>query len=183
MRRKGWWRRGIVATVVGLLVTSSIACCLVPIPPFGRCGRRCTAWWWWSRWWAPFGASTWSASFSGEQEVPASNSTATGTATFTLNEDLTELTFDIQATGLSGPVIEAQFRIAPEGAEGRDTFDLTEFVTQSGNDITINGVWGLDEVSLLNLLDADIYVDLMTAGFPAGEIRGQVMCTNCIDRF
>ena len=64
-----------------------------------------------------------------------------------------------------------------------EAFDLTEFVTQSGNDITINGVWGIDEVSLLNLLDADIYVDLMTAGFPAGEIRGQVMCTNCIDRF
>ena len=53
-------------------------------------------------------------------EVPANDSTGTGTLTATLNTETNELKYHIEFTGLSGPVVAAHFHgPAAEGANAK----------------------------------------------------------------
>ena len=63
----------------------------------------------------PSNAETFGATLSGASEVPANASTATGTATFTING--TQLDYIINTTNLQNPVF-AHIHVAPVGENG-----------------------------------------------------------------
>lgn len=116
------------------------------------------------------------ATFSGAQEAPPVESDGTGSGTFTLNTAGTVLSYEITASGLSGPVTLAHFHIGPPGVSGGIVFEITDAITEDedGN-ITAAGEWQIDAADVTALLDGDIYVNLHTAAHPAGEIRGQLV--------
>jgi hypothetical protein len=128
------------------------------------------------------GSDTYVAALSGAREVPAVQTTATGVATF--NRVGAKVTYTVSATGFStpltvghvhigpagtiGPVIVPLTIIAPSGTVASGSIDLASPITQ-GN-ITISGD------SLRTLFESgNAYVNLHTAAYPGGEIRGQIV--------
>ena len=119
------------------------------------------------------------ATLSGGVERPDPVDTeATGSGTFSLNDDETELTYSISATGLTGDVIAAHFHFAADGAAGSGPpiFTITDSVVSDGmGGATAEGIWPLsaDDVRDLRLLY--IYVNFHTDANTGGEIRGNLV--------
>ena len=99
---------------------------------------------------------------------------AAGDGFFTLNDDETELRYEIAASGLSGPVIAAHFHQAPAGEAGEIIFDLAGSIQQIDGVVTIIGIWPLAEGDLEALRNVEVYLNLHTAVNLPGEIRGQL---------
>jgi hypothetical protein len=125
---------------------------------------------------------TYVANLSGANESPRVMTAATGAATLvrtghTLTYTVTASGFttpltvghiQIGAAGVIGPVIVAFTLLGQSGTVATGSIDLSVLVTQ-GN-ITISGD------SLVTLFEnGNAYVNLHTAAFPGGEIRGQIV--------
>lgn len=126
---------------------------------------------------APIGGGepvTFTATLSGDHVVPPVQTSATGTGTFTLNAQRTELAYEISASGLSGPVIEANFHKGAPGTNGTDAFDVTGDIVDTNGQITASGVWPLQASDVTALLDGNIYFQIHTEQNPEGELRGQL---------
>ena len=125
---------------------------------------------------------TWVATLVGTREVPPVVTTATGSAIFTLSGRT--VAYTIMATGFSTPltvghvhlggagvvsVVIVPFAIAAQsGTVASGTIDLSVPVTFAN--VTISGD------SLRTLFGAgQAYVNLHSAGYPGGEIRGQIV--------
>ena len=128
------------------------------------------------------GSDTYVAALSGAREVPAVQTTASGLATF--NRVGAKVTYTVTATGFTtpltvghvhigeagviGPVIVPFTILAQSGTVASGSIDLSAPITQ-GN-ITISGD------SLRTLFESGkTYVNLHTAAYPGGEIRGQIV--------
>lgn len=113
------------------------------------------------------------AMLNGAQEVPAVSTNAYGVATFGLSKTFDQITFDIVADGLSGPITGAHLHNGALGAAGGVAVDLSSSI--SGNRITgtISGA-AVTNTLITNILTGDIYINVHTAANPGGEIRGQV---------
>ena len=115
------------------------------------------------------------AAFTAEQENhPVTDSSGTGTGSFTLTE--AGLAFNITVEGLSGSIAAAHFHNAPAGADGGVVRTITgDF---AGN--TASGLWTsadtepLTDALIAELRAGNLYVNIHTAANGAGEIRGQV---------
>jgi len=122
------------------------------------------------------------ATLRGASEVPANATAASGTAQLTISGQT--LTYDVTAAGFSTPLVVAHLQIGASGTVGpvivpfdilaqsgtiaHGTVDLSKPV--SYNTLTISGD------SLRSLLGLGLtYVNLHTAAYPGGEIRGQVV--------
>jgi Cu/Zn superoxide dismutase len=106
------------------------------------------------------------------QETGNVTSSGRGTAFFTLTE--AGLVYHLTVSGLTGPVQAAHFHQAPAGQDG----PVVRAIAFSGN--TASGVWRptdtqpfTDEL-ISAFLAGDLYVNVHTAQYPAGEIRGQI---------
>jgi hypothetical protein len=126
--------------------------------------------------------AVYAATLSGANERPPRSSGASGVATFTVSGD--RATYEVTASGLTGPPTVAHLLIgsrettaglvivrlaltAPTGTIAAGTIDLGRAITF--NNTTISGD------SLRRLFDgAGTYVNVHTATYPGGEIRGQV---------
>ncbi|MBI3124576.1 MAG: CHRD domain-containing protein [Ignavibacteriales bacterium] len=116
------------------------------------------------------------AKIDGSQEVPAVTTTATGTGTFVLSANGTQLTYHITVNGLSGAITGSHFHNAAAGTGG----GVVKAFSFSGN--TASGTWTsadanqpLTDLLLSELLKGKLYVNIHTAANPGGEIRGQVL--------
>jgi hypothetical protein len=120
---------------------------------------------------------TFTAELTGDQEVPPVATNATGSGTFVLNAEGTELSFDVSITaGLSGPVTVAHFHESPVGVSGGVVFEITAFVEQNPDGtVSASGLWELGSGDVEALLAGDIYVNFHTDLHPAGEVRGQLI--------
>ncbi len=122
---------------------------------------------------------TFTAMLTGDQEVPAVETEGSGKGTFTLSEDMTMLTFEVTASGLSGPIVGAHFHAAPAGENGAVVFDLTDLVEETEGEVTIMGTIDVAEIDVdmpvEDLLGGNLYVNLHTEANSGGEIRGQVI--------
>jgi hypothetical protein len=127
-------------------------------------------------------AASYAATLRGVEEVPSNTSAATGSATLAIAGHT--LTYDVSASGFTTPLVVGQIQIgakgtigpvivqfdilAQSGAIAHGTVDLSAPV--SYNTLTISGD------SLRMLLDRGLtYVNLHTAAYPGGEIRGQIV--------
>ena len=129
---------------------------------------------------APPGAYT--AALTGAREVPAVVTSASGTASFVLTG--TTVTYTIAATGFSSPLTVGHVHLGAAGETGPVIVPFN-ISAQSGTvatgaidvgapitfgNITISGD------SLRRLFEnGRAYVNLHTAAFPGGELRGQVV--------
>lgn len=123
--------------------------------------------------------NTFTADFSGTQEVPATASTATGSGTFIIDTVANTLSFNITATGVtsaSDPTITGihiHGSTTTPGTIGQNApiaFDL-------GTTLPAVGVWNYPESMESEILSGRTYVNIHTTLFPAGKIRGQIVHT------
>lgn len=119
------------------------------------------------------------AKLDGSQQVPAVTTIASGTGTFVLNSNGTQLTYNVTVNGLSGPITGSHFH---NGAAGVSA-GVVKSVTFSGN--TVTGVWSstdanqpLTDLLLSELLRGRLYFNVHTSANPGGEIRGQVLLSS-----
>lgn len=103
------------------------------------------------------------------QEVPPTASPATGQGIVAYDRDAGELSWNIAYAGLSGPLQQAHFHgpAAPGAAAG-------PLVTIPVTASPLTGKAQLSAAQAALFVDGRIYVNLHTAQYPGGEIRGQV---------
>jgi hypothetical protein len=139
---------------------------------------------------AASGVLNFTAHLSGDQEVPANNSRATGQAIFKLNKAGDVLSYKLIVARLEN-VLQAHIHLAPAGENGPVVVFLypsappavlipgfTSGILQTG-EITsadLRGVLaGQDLSALLDFMKSGgAYVNVHTSQFPGGEIRGQI---------
>jgi hypothetical protein len=120
------------------------------------------------------------ATLSGTEETPPVTSAATGTGSFTLSDDFTQLSWVITYEGLSGALTAGgHFHTGTPGRPG----PVVKGIGVSGDPAsnTISGVWKTSDPTqpltpalVESLLTGRVYVNFHTAAHPGGEIRGQV---------
>lgn len=120
------------------------------------------------------------ASLTGAQEVPAVATTATGTGSFVMNDERTELRYTVSYQGLSGTLTAGgHLHLGTPGRNGA----VIKAIAVSGGPAsgTVTGVWRASDATqplttalVESLLTGRVYVNFHTATNPGGEIRGQV---------
>jgi hypothetical protein len=104
----------------------------------------------------------------GAQEVPAVTSTATGTGTITVGDDMS-VKGSVTTSGIDGTM--AHIHLAPAGKNGPPVITLTK----SGD----HG-WSVPEGSKLteaqykSFKNGELYINVHSAAHPGGEIRAQL---------
>ena len=104
----------------------------------------------------------------GANEVPSANSSASGSATFWVNADKT-VSGMVQTTGLTGNA--AHIHVGKSGTNGPVAVGLTQ--TSNGNWSVPAGARFTDD-QYRAYQAGDTYVNVHSAQFPGGEIRGQL---------
>lgn len=105
----------------------------------------------------------------GQNEVPATGSSATGVGEFVLNTRDNTLTFDIRITNLSSQETGAHIHgPALPGANAGVLFPLPLGSRKTGT-------WTYDQSVENSILSGQTYVNVHTTNFPSGEIRGQII--------
>ncbi|MEM8556485.1 MAG: CHRD domain-containing protein [Bacteroidota bacterium] len=124
--------------------------------------------------------TTFAATLSGDNEVPAVTSAAFGVAYATFNPDTNELTVTGSFEGLTDGYnfgIGAHIHEAPAGSNGPIVLALSPKI----NDDNASGAFApgvntfvLTETQVTALFDGNFYVNIHSVGFPSGELRGQL---------
>ena len=120
------------------------------------------------------------AILTGADENPAVATAATGTGSFFLNEDFTELSYVITYQGLSGTLSAGgHFHTGTPGRNGPVVKGIATSGAPASN--TVSGIWKVSDASqpltralVESLLTGRTYVNFHTTANPGGEIRGQV---------
>ncbi len=109
-----------------------------------------------------------------EQEVPAPmDADGVGLGLVSFNHTMDTLFYDVQVTGLTGPITVAHFHEAEPGVAGSVLLDMTDNVM--GNRISgiVTGA-ALSVENINKFLSGMIYINVHTELNAPGEIRGQV---------
>ncbi len=110
---------------------------------------------------------------SGAQEVPTATTAATGFAAVSLSPDFSMLSVRSLVNGLSGEITGAHFHTGALGEAGGVVLNLSDGI--SGNEISFEAMDAMVTDALVSdLLRGNIYLNVHTAGFPGGEVRGQM---------
>ena len=120
------------------------------------------------------GTSLFSASLSGDNEVPANDSEATGTFLGIYDSDANSFAFEWDITGpLSGTPTVSHIHQAPVGVNGGVVFGFNS----PGPTWPLVGsaTWnGLSAAQVDTLFNGGFYANFHTTAFPGGELRGQI---------
>ncbi len=125
------------------------------------------------------------ADLSGDQEVPAVDSAATGKAVFFLSRDESQLSFEVDLSGIDpADILQAHLHVAPPGFNGPVVLFLASGPpdapvlrgTLSAADLIANPDVGVQTFAdfVEALRAGDVYVNVHTTAHSSGEIRGQV---------
>jgi hypothetical protein len=116
------------------------------------------------------------ANLSGAQEAPTSGSTGKGVCSVLLNGSETQIMVSCTYSNLSGAVAGAHIHgnAAPR-ANAPVLFNFNFTGAQSGN---FGGTFGVSLAQVAALRSNLFYVNVHTANFPNGEIRGQLKISN-----
>lgn len=106
------------------------------------------------------------ATVNGAQQVPPTTSPATGTMTATLNRDTKKLTYKVTFTGLTPNA--GHIHLGRPGTSGGVKVPFSYLTSP------IEGEADIDQPTMDSLLTGRSYVNLHTAAFPNGEIRGNI---------
>ena len=107
------------------------------------------------------------ADMKGSSEVPPTDSAASGSADVTLDTNTKKLSWTVSSSGLSGEATAAHFHgPAAPGANADPVVDISAAIAK--------GTADLSDQQLADLQAGKWYINIHTAKFPDGEIRGQV---------
>jgi hypothetical protein len=110
------------------------------------------------------------ATLNGASETPANPSAGKGTASVALDTDAKRVTWTITYSGLTGPATMAHFHgPAPVGVAAGVLVPVTGDLTSP-----IKGSAEVDDGQIGDLRGGLWYVNVHTAQYPKGEIRGQL---------
>jgi hypothetical protein len=110
---------------------------------------------------------TFEADMKGSSEVPPTDSAATGSAEVSVDTATKKLSWTVTSTGLSGEATAAHFHgPAAPGANADPAVDISSALAKGSAD--------LSDQQLADLQAGKWYINIHTAKFPDGEIRGQV---------
>jgi len=115
-----------------------------------------------------------SANLDGSQEVPPSGSLGTGSAAITYDDNTNQLSWNIAFVGLSNVPFAAHFHEAPFGING----PVVVPISLSASPFIGNAI--VPPAAEASLLAGNVYINIHTVLNPAGEIRGQVTCSQTI---
>lgn len=108
------------------------------------------------------------ADLQARSEVPPTDSSGTGTADITVDTEAKTVTWKVDVGGLSGDATAAHFHgPAKEGENAGPIVDITANWKEGSADLT--------DDQRKQLEDGLVYLNVHTAKFPDGEIRGQVV--------
>jgi len=122
---------------------------------------------------------TFYAYLSSAQEVPTNASTATGYARVFVNESTMTLTFTVVFNGLSSNQVAAHIH-AP-AAIGANVGVAIDFGAVGGTSGTITGTRSINKKQIAQLRQHLGYVNVHSANFGGGEIRGQLGTKRPVD--
>jgi len=123
-----------------------------------------------------------SAVLSGDQEVPAVTTTASGSASVSINEAQTEIAFTLNVSDITD-ITAGHIHVGARGVDGPIILPLAEGPygnsltgTLTETDLTPQADEGIDTFAdaVAAILDEDTYINVHTAANPGGEIRGQI---------
>ena len=122
------------------------------------------------------GGTAFNITLVGEAESPAADPVATGTSTVRLRAGQGQVCYKIAAANLSGPAVAAHIHKAAAGASGPVIIPLAT----PGSDGKSGGCVGVARTLVAQILaaPASYYVNVHTAEFPPGAIRGQLTGTS-----
>ncbi|MFQ5599355.1 MAG: CHRD domain-containing protein [Candidatus Krumholzibacteriia bacterium] len=100
------------------------------------------------------------------QVVPPTGSSATGTASVTINTGTNTLAFSLTHDAVNP--FKAHIHEAPAGSNGPILFDFSPGTSP------IDDVWAYDESQEASILDGNMHFIVHTPLVPTGEIRGQI---------
>jgi hypothetical protein len=127
------------------------------------------------------------ATLTAANEVPPVTSSATGTATFELNDAETSADWTITVTGLTSSITNAHIHLGKPGHQSGRVIVLLPGWPTTGTSGTWSGTLtsgaslseGLTWTSLIDLIrNGDTYVNVHTANFGGGEVRGPLLPTD-----
>ncbi|NNE26234.1 MAG: CHRD domain-containing protein, partial [Saprospiraceae bacterium] len=107
---------------------------------------------------------------SGDNEVPAVQTSGYGLAVVSISPDRRSATLEFQATALSGPITGIHIHEAPAGENGPVVVNLTPQLDGTGLTFTLSNT---ADFSISKLIAGDYYLNVHTDLNPGGEIRGQ----------
>jgi hypothetical protein len=116
------------------------------------------------------GKTAMKAQLAASQEVPPNPSRGTGAGTFNFDPATKQLQWNVNYSGLSGPVTGAH--IHGPAAAGANAGVMIPFQNVGTSPIT--GTATLTDAQVQALNSGQTYVNIHTAANPAGEIRGQI---------
>jgi CHRD domain len=108
------------------------------------------------------------ADLKSSEEVPPNDSPGTGTAEVTLDTDANKVSWKITHQGLTGDLAAAHFHgPAKVGENAGPVVDISSNPMEGSADVTPE--------QLQMIREGNTYINLHTAQYPDGEIRGQVL--------
>jgi hypothetical protein len=113
-----------------------------------------------------------SANLSGSQEVPPNPSPGIGTGTFTFDDATNILTVNATFSGLLANANNAHIHIGAAGVAGPVVF-FTPFTPSTSG--TVTGSGALTGTQITALFAGNLYLNIHSTAFTAGEIRGQLI--------
>lgn len=113
---------------------------------------------------------TFVATLNGASETPANASAGTGTATLVFNDNTKIFNITVTYSGLTGPAIAGHIHKGAVGVPGGVEFGFNSLTSP----ITYTSI-ALDASEESDLKENLYYVNIHTAAFPGGEIRGQLI--------
>jgi len=115
------------------------------------------------------------AFLNGASENPPNGTTGSGYGTVTLNDAMTSFDVDLTWTGLTGNAAAGHIHgPAPVGVNAPVIFPFAIVPGTSGH---FTGTFAINATQLGWLQGGLLYMNLHTAQFPGGEIRGQLTAT------
>ncbi len=118
------------------------------------------------------------AFLNGAQEAPTPRVTpAFGNGTIILNAARTQISISLTFSGLLTPFTVAHIHEAPFGVSGPVRFDFgSQVVLGPGgtSGVLTNAVFNISATQVTSLLAGNMYFNVHSTTFPAGEIRGQL---------
>lgn len=114
-----------------------------------------------------------------DQEVPATSSTATGSADVSYNPGSRMLVYTVNWTGLTGePTMAHIHGPAARGENAGPKHDLSNLLVKAATGSFTDSVMVGNDIKEDSLLLGHYYFNIHTAANPGGEIRGQIEINN-----
>ena len=103
----------------------------------------------------------------GSAEVPATDSTASGSAEVSVDTDTKKVMWTVKVDGLTGAATAAHIHGPASATEkAPPVIDMSASIMQGSGDFT--------DAQIVDLKAGKYYLNLHTAKFPDGEVRGQL---------